>query len=219
MAKNKLKRYERVRHLPNVSFSMPGESQSSCAYPWHDERFKGKKIILELGCGKGEHSLGFAAADPGNLYMGIDSKSHRICVGAEKAIADGFENILFFHVRIERLKEFFKEHSIHEIWLTFPDPHPKTREIKYRLSGAPFLDMYAQLLVPGGRVHLKTDSDLLCNFTRNSVERWGGCVVADLNDIHGTDCNMFCARDIVSNFEKKALARGLTIKYMAFTLL
>jgi tRNA (guanine-N7-)-methyltransferase len=139
-------------------------------------------------------------------------------VGAEKAIADDLENIQFLHVRIEHLTEFFEEHSIQEIWLIFPNPHPKTRENKLRLSGAPFLDMYSQLLVPGGRVHLKTDSDLLFNYTRNSVEKWGGRLVAESDNIHGPDCNMSCARDIVSTFENKALSQGLTIKYMAIIL-
>jgi tRNA (guanine-N7-)-methyltransferase len=217
MAKIKLKRYEQVRHLPNVSFSGP-ETQDSCSYPWRNECYKDKKKILELGCGKGEHTLGLAAVNPGNLYIGIDSKSHRICVGAEKAIADGLENVHFFHTRIERLKEFFEKHSIHEIWLTFPDPHPKTREIKLRLTGPPFLDMYAYLLVPGGRVRLKTDSEIFCTFTKNSIKRWGGSVVEESDDIHGADCNILCSKDIVSNFENKAVLNGLTIKYMAFTL-
>ncbi len=218
MAKNKLHKYERVKHLPNVTFSVFGDSRLPCTYPWYEERYKGMKRILELGCGKGEHSLAFAAANPRKLCVGIDSKSHRICVGAEKAVTEGLENVLFLRVRIERIKEFFAEHSIHEIWLTFPDPHPKNRAIKSRLSAPPFLDLYAHLLVPGGTVHLKTDSDLFCNYTGESVERWGGRVVAASDNIHGTDCNLPGVRDIVSTFENTALSKGLTIKYMAFTL-
>ena len=222
MAKTKLHKYERVKHLPNVVFSH-GESESSGIYPWNKERYKGMERILELGCGKGEHSLAFAAANPCRLCVGIDSKSHRICVGAEEAIAQGIENALFLHARIERIQEFFMEHSIQEIWLTFPDPHLKNRKIKSRLSAAPFLDAYARLLLPGGTVHLKTDNDLLYNYTRESVQGWGGRVVAASNDIHGvdiheTDDSSFGARDIVSTFENAARSRDASIKYMAFTL-
>lgn len=174
--------------------------------------------ILELGCGKGEYSLAFAADNPLKLCVGIDYKSHRICGGAEKAIEQGIDNVLFLCVRIERIKEFFVEHSIHEIWLIFPDPHPKNRAIKSRLSASPFLDTYAHLLVPGGIVHLKTDNDLLYNYTRESIQGWGGQVVAESDNIHGTDCNGLYARDIVSTFEKTAMSKGLSIKYMAFTL-
>lgn len=218
MAKNKRQRYERVKHLPNVTFSLFGQSGPPFSYPWHDDRYQGMERILELGCGKGEHSLAFAAADPRKLCVGVDSKSHRICVGAEKAIAQGLETVFFLRGRIERIREFFVRHSIHEIWLTFPDPHPKKRSIKCRLSSSPFLDTYAHVLMPGGTVHLKTDSDLLYNYTGESVNLWGGRVVAASDDIHRPGDNTPCARDIISTFEKTARSQGATIKYIAFTL-
>lgn len=218
MAKNKLHKYERVKFLPNVTFSSYGESRSQNSYPWNEGRCKDMEKILELGCGKGEHSLAFAAANPGRLFMGIDSKSHRLCVGAEKAIAHGLENIHFLCTRIEALKDFFDAHSIHEIWLTFPDPHPKKRAVKNRLTAPSFLSAYAHILKPGGTVNLKTDSDLLYTYTRESVKLWGGQLVATSENIHGTDSGRFGAPDIVSAFEKTANTQGIPIKYMAFTL-
>jgi tRNA (guanine-N7-)-methyltransferase len=217
MPRNKLNRFERVEYLPNVTFSVFGESKSPCSYPWYEERYEGMEKVLELGCGKGEHSLAFAAADPRRLFIGIDYKSHRMCVGAEKAIAEGLENIHFLQVRIERIREFFLAHAIHEIWLTFPDPHPKKRTIKCRLSAPPFLDAYADLLVPGGTVYLKTDSYRLYNYTRESVEQWGGRVAA-ASDMPGTDCSPIDACDVVSAYERAARLRGAAIKFMAFRL-
>ena len=218
MPKNKLHRFERVKYLPNVTFSVFGESQSPGSYPWYEERYEGMEKVLELGCGKGEYSLAFAAADPRKLCVGIDYKSHRMCVGAEKAIAEGLENVHFLRARIERIREFFVEHSIHEIWLIFPDPHPKNRANKCRLSASPFLDAYENLLMPGGTVYLKTDSNRLYNYTRKSVQRWGGRVVAESDNIHGTDNSSMGAREVVSTYENAALSRGAAIKYMAFKL-
>jgi len=218
MAKNKRHKYERVKHLPNVAFSVFGQPGAFCTYPWHQERYKGLEIILELGCGKGEASLALAAANPFKLHVGIDYKSHRICVGAEKALEQGLENLFFLRARIERIREFFSEQSIHEIWLTFPDPHLKHREIKSRLSAAPFLDLYAKLLVPKGMVHLKTDNDLFFRFTGDCVKNWGGRVVETQENIHRGDGSGSVGSDSVSCFENKALSKGLTIKYMAFTL-
>ncbi len=218
MAKNKLQKYARVKHLPNVTISEFSESDQTVAYPWDDPCHEGMKRVLELGCGKGEHTLAFAASNPSWFCVGIDYKSHRICVGAQKAMDKGLENVHFFRVQIESLKEFFTEHSIHEIWLTFPDPHPKKRSIKSRLSAPSFLDMYAYLLVPGGTVHLKTDSDLLYNYTLESVKSWGGKVVAASDDIHASEDTLLGARSVASTFEGKALSKGLTIKYMTFTL-
>ncbi len=216
MSKNKLQKYERVKQLSNVTFSEFGESQPPETYPWYDKRYEGMEKILELGCGKGEHSYAFAAANPKNFCIGIDSKSHRMCVGAEKAIENGLENIHFLRVRIERITEFFVAHTISQIWLTFPDPHPKTRSIKSRLTATPFLDAYASLLTPKGIVCLKTDSDLLYNYTRESVEQWGGHVVEVSDNIHeGGDKSLY-ASEVVSAFQRKA--KGATIKFIAFTL-
>lgn len=174
--------------------------------------------ILELGCGKGEHVLAFAAANSGRLYVGVDCKSHRICVGAEKAIQDNLGNVLFLHARIERIQDFFEAHAISEIWLTFPDPYPKTQTIKFRLTAAPFLDAYAHLLVPGGIVHLKTDSDLFYDYTRESVKRWGGRIINASDNIHADGSGSPGAGAVVSAYESDARSRGETIKYIAFRL-
>ena len=85
MPKNKRFKYERVKHLPNVTLSSHGESHSPGAYPWYEDRYRGMDKVLELGCGKGEHSLAFAANNPKTVYVGVDYKSHRMCVGAEQA--------------------------------------------------------------------------------------------------------------------------------------
>jgi tRNA (guanine-N7-)-methyltransferase len=218
MPKNKLQKYERVRHLPNVTFPVLGESRSPGSYPWYEKRYAGMQKILELGCGKGEHSLAFAAADPRTFWVGIDRKSHRMCVGAEKALARGLENVHFLRAGIEHIKAFFVAESIHAIWLTFPDPHTKQRTMKCRLSAAPFLDAYATLLVPGGMLHLKTDSEPLFNFTRESVERWGGCVITVSEDCPAAGNRAPGAAEGVSAYERAARSRGAAIKYLAFRL-
>ena len=218
MPKNKRKKYARVRQLPNVTFAAFGVSPPPAFFPWHAKPYAAMQKVLELGCGKGEHSLAFAAADPARLYVGVDCKSHRICVGAEKALDAGLENVLFLHARIERLAEFFMEQSIHEIWLTFPDPYPKTQTAKFRLSGSRFLDAYARLLAPGGGVHVKTDSELFFDFTRESVRQWGGRVVDMSEDVHADGHARHGAGAVVSAYEAAARERGDVIRYLFFRL-
>ena len=218
MPKNKLLKYDRVKGLPNVTFSVFGASLPPGSYPWYDERFRGMQHVLELGCGKGEYTLAFAAANPHKLCVGIDYKSHRMCVGAERALARGLDNVHFLRARIERIEEFFRKHSIHEIWLTFPDPHPKHRAIKSRLSAPSFLDAYAKLLLPGGTVYLKTDSDLLYDYTRESVQRWGGREGDASEAAHGRDCSASGACEAISAYEHAARSRGATVQFMAFKL-
>lgn len=220
MPKIKRKRSERVNALPNVVIEdhNTGLNGVEPIYPWCTSAYSNMKTILELGCGKGEHSLGFAAADPNCLCIGVDLKSHRLCVGAEKAIKNGLNNIFFFRARIEEISTFFPAGAVHEIWLTFPDPHPKQRGIKHRLSASHFLNQYARLLVPGGQVHLKTDSPLLYTYTRESVDYWGGRVLEETQDLYSENGIGKKARQTVSAFESKALEKDKPIRYLAFTL-
>jgi tRNA (guanine-N7-)-methyltransferase len=218
MPKNKLSKYGRVKLLPNVTFSTRAAAMPPNAYPWYENRYEGMQKILELGCGKAEHSLAFAAADPRKLCVGVDMKSHRMCVGAEKAIAAGLENIQFLRAQIEHIEDFFEKDSIHEIWITFPDPHPKTKAIKCRLSAPSFLAAYANLLLPGGRVYLKTDSELFYNYTRKSVQLWGGHVMTESENIDEIEFRATSTGKAISAYESAARSKGAAIKFMAFTL-
>ncbi len=220
MPKNKRQKYQRVKDLPNVTITEwgIGTPPSPKTYPWNDGRYAGMKILLELGCGKGEHSLAFAEADPGLLCIGVDRKSHRICVGAEQAIAMGLENIQFLRAQIEDVETFFRQGAIDDIWLTFPDPHPKLRTSHLRMTSPEFLDRYARLLAPGGMVHLKTDSTLLFEYTRETVSHQGGHVLKATENLHAMDNNRFGARNVISAFEQEARARGETVKYLCFEL-
>ena len=218
MPKNKRQKYERLKRLPNVTFFNLGESRPPEDYPWNKACVEGMEAVLELGCGKAEHSLAFAAVNPKRCYVGVDRKSHRLCVGAERALAEKIDNVHFLRSPIEAIPACFAKQSIREIWLTFPDPHPKHRTRKCRLSAAPFLDIYARLLTLDGIVHLKTDSNPLFTFTQDAVARWGGRVIATCDDIHAPDYPAMGAAEVISAYDRSAQSQGRPVKYMAFKL-
>jgi tRNA (guanine-N7-)-methyltransferase len=213
MAKTKHIKYERVQHLPNVFFP---EGNTLVDFPWQTGDTRG--IILELGCGKGEHALALAALYPNCLVVGVDIKSHRLCSGGDEAMARDLDNLYFLRTHAAALAAWVAPGSVREIWITFPDPHPKQREIKHRLSAPDFLAMYATLLRPGGVVHLKTDSDSFYGYTLGVVTDWGGAIKTRTRDLYRAGALPAGAVGVCSAFEQKARAGNRTIKYLKFTL-
>jgi len=215
MAKTKHLKYERVLHLPNVLIP-EGRAEEEGPLPWAP--LAGRAFILELGCGKGEHALALAAANPDPLVVGVDIKSHRLCTAGEAAIARGLANLYFLRADVAALGSWFAPGSVREIWITFPDPYPKQREIKHRLTAPDFLAMYAALLVPGGSVHLKTDSDQFYGYTLGAVKDWGGAIAYRTRDLYGVKGPLAGPAGVCSAFGEKARAGNRAIKYLEFTL-
>ncbi len=174
-------------------------------------------LILELGCGKGEYTVGLARNYPQKNFMGLDIKGARIWTGAKAAQIESMTNVAFLRTRIDFINSFFTRNEIDEIWITFPDPQEKRRRLKKRLSGAHFLNMYRTFLKDGGKVHLKTDNLQLYMDTLDLVRS---------NDLplerYSTDVyNEGWSDEIVSiqtYYEKSFLAEGTMINYLCFKL-
>ncbi len=185
---------------------------------WAQEVFGNRKpIVLELGCGRGEYTIGQAAMDPGRNYIGIDIKGARIWKGAKSANEMGLGNVAFLRTRIEFIESFFAPGETEEIWLTFPDPQLKRRRNKKRLTGPSFLNRYRTFLRHNGMVHLKTDNDVLYEYTLALARH------NKLEVIHATRdlCNAPFLNEtlaIRTYYEEQFLSAGATINYLSFKL-
>lgn len=174
-------------------------------------------LILELGCGKGEYTVGLARNYPHKNFMGLDIKGARIWTGARAAQEEGLENVAFLRTRIDFVNSFFARDEVDEIWITFPDPQEKKKRQKKRLTGALFLNMYREFLKDGGRIHLKTDNLGLYRDTRELLRYNKLEVEQESIDIYKEGWND--ERDsIQTHYERGFLAEGLKIKYLRFTL-
>jgi tRNA (guanine-N7-)-methyltransferase len=106
---------------------------------WNEIMFEKKQpIVLELGCGKGEYTVGLAQIFPEKNFIGVDIKGDRIAVGAKFANENSLLNVAFLRTKIHQLLDFFEKDEISEIWITFPDPQPLKSGIKRRLTNPRF---------------------------------------------------------------------------------
>ena len=174
-------------------------------------------LILELGCGKGEYSVGLARNYPQKNFLGLDIKGARIWTGAKTAQIEGLTNVAFLRTRVDFINSFFTGNEVDEIWITFPDPQEKRRRLKKRLPGAHFLNMYRSFLKDGGRIHLKTDNLQLYIDTMELVRK------NDLPlELYSTDVYNEAWNDevvsIQTYYEQSFLAEGTKINYVRFRL-
>lgn len=224
MGKNKIARFEENKKLPNViqptreealnSFNLKGK--------WRADFFKNNNpIVLELGCGKGEYSVGLAKAFPNKNFIGIDIKGARFWFGAKEAIENKMSNVAFLRSQIELVDHFFDKNEVDEIWITFPDPQIKYRRTKHRLTHPDFLNRYKKFLKPGGIIHLKTDSEFLHGYTLGFLQGAGYEIITAHHDIYGApeyDPQTEHLRDIKTYYEELFSAKGKTITYIKFRI-
>lgn len=219
MARQKKKRFEVNASRYNIVDYPYGEI-NPIKGNWAKTHFKNNDdIVLELACGRGEYSTGLAPHFPDKNFVGIDIKGSRIWYGSTVAIDNNLENVAFLRTRIDLLKEHFTENEVSEIWITFPDPRPRDRDIKRRLTSPNFLDLYREILKPGGWIFFKTDNGPLFEFTLEVLKHYPG--IADLEFTFDLYKSPLLAEhfDIKTKYELKFHAEGNDIKYMKFRLL
>ena len=186
---------------------------------WRDTYFHNDHpIVLELGCGRGEYTVGLAQRDPNKNYIGIDIKGARMWAGAKQAELAGMTNVAFLRTNIEMLTNFFAPNEVDEIWITFPDPQMK--KATKRLTATYFMQRYRQLLKPNGLIHLKTDSPFLYTYTQAMIKENHYPILVDTDDLYQAlpSSSIEEARCLQTHYEKQWLDRGLTIKYLCCQL-
>jgi len=185
---------------------------------WNKMFFKNAHpIIIELGCGKGEYTIGLAKEYPHCNFIGMDIKGARIWTGAKMALGEKISNVGFVRSRIELIESFFGKDEVDEIWITFPDPQLKKSRNKKRLTGSRFLAMYRNFLKKDGLIHLKTDNEVMFLYTWDLIKLNNFELISGTNDLYGSDFTGL-ARDIQTFYEKQFLEEGLKIHYLQFRI-
>lgn len=217
MGKNKLSKFGEMEGFPHV-FQYPWARINTEQFPlkgsWRTNFFKNDHpIVLELGCGKGEYTVGLAECFPKMNFIGIDIKGARMFTGAKYSYQKGLENVAFLRTEIELLEHFFDRGEVDELWITFPDPQMK--KVSKRLTGTSFVSRYLRILKPNGVIHLKTDSLFLYTYTKAMIEL-NGFVLRDQSENLYEREELDRVLRIKTYYEEQWMARGIDIKYLEF---
>ncbi|MDR3706398.1 MAG: tRNA (guanosine(46)-N7)-methyltransferase TrmB [Paludibacteraceae bacterium] len=220
MGKNKLKKFSDMESFPHVfqlsfddiragaEFDMKGE--------WNNRFFKNNNpIVIELGCGRGEYTVGLAKFFPDKNFIGIDIKGARMWVGAKESHEEEMTNVAFLRTKIEMLSHFFGKDEVSEVWITFPDPQMK--KVTKRMMATNFMAQYQTFVRPGGIMHLKTDSNFMFTYSREMIKANGYEELFQTPDLYHSDI-VDDILGIKTYYEQQWLARGLDIKYLKFEL-
>jgi tRNA (guanine-N7-)-methyltransferase len=185
---------------------------------WKSDYFHNENpLTLELGCGKGEYTVNLARLYPQRNFIGMDIKGARLWKGCKMVEEDGLVNVAFIRSKIEFIERFFGENEVDEIWITFPDPRPITRQSFKRLTSPIFLAMYKNIIRPGGIIHLKTDNTGLYKYTLDVIKKHGHQLIFSSDDIYHL-AEPHEATMIQTFYEAKFTAESIPIKYSEFSL-
>jgi len=219
-SKNKLKRFKENEQFKNViqpdreavknGFSLKGK--------WALHFGNDDPIVLELGCGKGEYTIGLAQHHPHKNFIGIDIKGARLWRGAKTALEENLDNVAFLRTQIELIDELFAENEVSEIWITFPDPQIKYKRTKHRMTNQEFLDRYKRILNPGGLMHLKTDSEFMHGYTLGILQGLGLEIIYANHDVYKNEGSPTEVLNIQTFYEKQYLEKGKPITYIQFKI-
>ncbi|MDL2277219.1 tRNA (guanosine(46)-N7)-methyltransferase TrmB [Parabacteroides sp. OttesenSCG-928-G07] len=217
MGKNKLAKFDDMTEFPHVfqyPFAALQEQGFEMKGQWNELFFKNNHpIVLELGCGKGEYTVGLGRLFPEKNFIGVDIKGARMWSGAKESFESGMENVAFLRTSIELIAHFFAAGEVSEIWLTFPDPQMK--KVNKRLTSTRFIRLYREILTENGIIHLKTDSNFMYTYTSELVKANDFPVRFQTDDLYKSNLTD-AILSIQTYYEQQWIDRGLNIKYIQF---
>jgi tRNA (guanine-N7-)-methyltransferase len=220
-SKNKLRRFEENAQFKNVVQPIQEHIRSGDLHlkgTWAAHFGNNNPIVLELGCGKGEYTLGLARQNPAQNFIGVDIKGARLWRGAKTALEEKLLNVAFLRTQIEWIDKLFDADEVSEIWITFPDPQIKYKRTKHRMTNPDFLKKYRTILKPQGIMHLKTDSEFMHGYTLGLIQGLGLDILYANHDVYKNEGSPKDVLEIQTFYEKQYLEKGKPITYLQFRI-
>lgn len=213
MTKRKLERFAEIGTFSNVF-----QKDARMKGQWNKDYFKNNNpIVLELGCGRGEYTIEMARTFPEKNFIGIDLKGNRIWRGSKTAVEENLHNVAFLRIQIELILDYFNEHEVSEIWITFPDPQPQISREKKRLTSPRFLNYYKKILKSDGLIHLKTDNNSFFDYTLRIIEEEKLTLIRHTDNLYNSDL-LNELLSIKTTYESRYLREGKNIHYLCYSI-
>jgi len=212
MAQKKLKRFAEIKAFPNVL-----EYPENMGGKWNEFFKNNYPVTLELACGKGEYAVGLGQMYPHKNFIGVDIKGNRIWVGAKYALDNRLNNVAFLRTQIHKIDTYFTTNEVEEIWITFPDPQLRISKANKRLTHPRYLRLYKNILKTSGKIHLKTDSPDLYNFTKTVIELYNLTLNLDIDDVYKQE-PVSAELNIKTYYERLDIAKSKKVFYLCFSL-
>lgn len=162
---------------------------------------------LEIGCGKGQFACTLAQRQPQVNLLAAEKCANVIVSACEKARKAEIGNVKFLKCSAEYLESYIPPHSISRIYLNFSCPFPKNKYASHRLTAAPFLKIYKNIMAPDAEIHMKTDNAKLFEFSIEQLSNAGFALKNVTLDLH----NSGFENNIVTEYEQKFVDQGLPI--------
>lgn len=220
-SKNKLKRFKENEQFGNViqpERATISKGMFELKGSWKEHFKNNNPIVLELGCGKGEYTVGLARLNANKNFIGVDIKGARLWRGAKTALAENLTNVAFLRTQIELIDALFAEDEVSEIWITFPDPQLKYKRTKHRLTNREFLKKYKRILKKDGVVHLKTDSEFMHGYTLGLLHALDQEIIYANHDVYRNEGSPKEVLEIQTFYEKQYLDQKKPITYIQFRI-
>ena len=207
----------RLRRIPQAQTEVDShalvlteQKALSLAGCWQRQFAAARPLVLEIGMGQGRFLYTAATAQPHYNYIGLERRAEPILYLLKQVKAPYPPNLRLLHAEAALLTDIFAPGELSLLYMLFPDPWPKNRHAKRRLTSPAFIKVYQRILEPAGRMIFKTDGAAFYHWSCTNFREAGWSLTQAAED------QPPAPQETVSSYERRFRKLGQPIYYAEF---